>query len=148
MSYDTGASQPYYLNGGTLDATGAGANVYTSDIAGGSGRLKISDTQSLVIDNGYSIGFDVQGGGDLEIIDGVSNLNGSTYETGNTSVEGAFLIVGENSTLGKDADSVLSLSASSDSTATNFGTIIENSPFSSRLIPTLSGSLAIFVTAR
>lgn len=126
VTYNSADSQPYYLDGGTLDATAAGADLDTAHITGAAGVLKTTANQTLTISNGYSLGYNVEGDANLKLTGGISTLNGSTYDTRKTSVEGGLLIVSEKATLGTDDNSELTLAESDTSgysSVTNFGKV-------------------------
>lgn len=121
--YDSAATKPYYIDGGTLDATAAGADLDTAHITGAAGVLKTTANQTLTNSNGNSLGYGVAGGANMRFNTGISTLSGKSYETSKTTVDGAFLIISENSTLGTNADSELQLSDNNNASTTNFGTV-------------------------
>lgn len=114
------------IKGGTADVSAISATLNNEMIIGttAGGTLVTADTQTMELTKAGSISYDIVGSnGDAAAALLVKNdvtLKGAQYASNDITVESGTLTIGEDSTLGIDGDSQLTVNAK----ATNMGTVV------------------------
>lgn len=114
------------INGGTADVSAISATLNNEMIIGttAGGTLVTADTQTMELTKAGSISYDIVGSnGDAAaalLVKSDVTLKGAQYASNDITVESGTLTIGEDSTLGIDGDSQLTVNAK----ATNMGTVV------------------------
>lgn len=114
------------INGGTADVSGISSALNNEMIIGTSagGTLVTADTQTMELSKAGSISYDIVGsnGGAAAalLVKSDVTLKGDQYASNDITVDSGTLTIGEDSTLGIDGDSQLTVNAK----ATNMGTVV------------------------